>query len=517
MQTVSCPSCGASVQFRSHASVLAVCEYCKTTILKDEKSIRNLGKMSEVLEDYSPLQIGTSGEFGGQSFNVIGRIQLRYSAGMWNEWFVMFDDGTTAWLGDSSGLYTLTKERTGGTHLPAFHDIVPARSYAIGGKNFVAAEVRSAECIGGQGELPFQVGKGWKIHVADFRSGANFLTLDYSDVDGIVDLDQPISVTDDLSSEGKRHTANPSAPSASNESAPKIYTGQAVTLDKLKCQLLRDGDTIKEGAGKFRGKIDRLDCPSCGSNINYLPGLTAHVVCPSCHTQLDTSSPTAAVLAASDRLAQMHTTLELGAKATIAGMPYQLIGLLKRCDDENTMWTEYLLYCPRTGFLWLVETDQAWARSQVLHEWPAWSLGDTATLGAHTFTKLYDYTAKVVFAAGAFNWRVSAGDVVNVTEFENGPIKLAAEITAHEITWSQSSPVGSDQIRAWFGEQIQADKPGADADLETLSNKFIFWILAINAIPLFLSPGRTWFGVAAAVAAIYFPAKFLRRLSENAV
>ena len=27
---------------------------------------------------------------------------------MWNEWYLLFDDGATSWLGDSSGLYTIT-------------------------------------------------------------------------------------------------------------------------------------------------------------------------------------------------------------------------------------------------------------------------------------------------------------------------------------------------------------------------------------------------------------------------
>jgi ribosomal protein S27E len=86
MQQVACPGCGAPVQFKSTASVMAVCEFCKTTLLKDATSVSNLGKMSEVLEDYSPVQIGTSGQFAQRSFSVIGRIQLQYSDGFWNEW-----------------------------------------------------------------------------------------------------------------------------------------------------------------------------------------------------------------------------------------------------------------------------------------------------------------------------------------------------------------------------------------------------------------------------------------------
>ena len=81
MQIVSCPSCGAEVSFRSHASVMAVCEYCNTRVLKDADAVKDMGKMSAVLEDYSPLQLNTSGVLGGRQFTVVGRIQLRYSAG----------------------------------------------------------------------------------------------------------------------------------------------------------------------------------------------------------------------------------------------------------------------------------------------------------------------------------------------------------------------------------------------------------------------------------------------------
>src|ERR1035437_2419218 len=104
MQQVSCPGCGAPIQFKSAASVMAVCEFCKATVLKDADSVKNLGKMSDVLADYSPIQMGTSGSFGGQNFTVIGRIQLRYSAGIWNEWYILFDDGRASWLSDSSGM-----------------------------------------------------------------------------------------------------------------------------------------------------------------------------------------------------------------------------------------------------------------------------------------------------------------------------------------------------------------------------------------------------------------------------
>src|SRR4051812_3066584 len=133
MQTVSCPSCGAPVKFRSHAAVMAVCEYCNASVLKDADSVKDIGKMSSVLEDFSPIQIGTSGSIGGGNFNVIGRIQLRYEAGMWNEWYLLFDSGETAWLGDSSGMFTVTRERkVQGEALPSFDEVEPGKIYSVG-------------------------------------------------------------------------------------------------------------------------------------------------------------------------------------------------------------------------------------------------------------------------------------------------------------------------------------------------------------------------------------------------
>ncbi|MES2934708.1 MAG: DUF4178 domain-containing protein [Pseudomonadota bacterium] len=481
MQNVACPSCGAPVQFRSHASVMAVCEYCKTTVLKDADSVKDLGKMSDVLEDYSPIQIGTTGLFGGRVFNVIGRIQLRYAAGLWNEWAILFDDGAAAWLSDSSGLYTLTTERPADAQLPTFEQLQPGQSYPISGQSFIVAEIRNADCIGGQGELPFKIGQGWRIRVADFRCHSSFLTLDYSDSE-----------------------------------LPKVYAGQAVTLDGLQCQMLRDESQIKEGASKFKGKIDALDCPSCGSSIKYLPGMTSHLVCPSCHAQIEAAGPTAQVLAAGERMAQVSTTLELGATAKIDNRDYQLIGLMKRRDDENTGWIEYLLYNAQAGFLWLVETDDGWARAKVLDSWPSWvQHSDTAKLGDRAFNKLYEYQATVEFAAGAFNWRVSAGDTNRVVEFENGKSKLAAEMTANELTWSLSLPVAADQIRAWFGQTVAADKNSGADEEKSLASRFMMWLLGLNAIPLIFSFGNTWLFIAFALAAIYFPAKYIESLGET--
>ncbi|MDQ1834214.1 DUF4178 domain-containing protein [Massilia scottii] len=466
MHIVSCPSCGAEVRFRSHAAVMAVCEFCRATLLKDAESVKNLGTMSSVLEDYSPIQIGTCGMLGGRNFTVVGRIQLRYAQGMWNEWYVLYGDGGNGWLGDSSGQFTMTGERKVQEALPAFETLRIAQPVRINGENFLPAEIRTAECIAGQGELPFRVGEGWRIRVADLRNDEAFVTLDYTDGE-----------------------------------VPLVYSGVAVTLNEMRCQLLRDDDQVKAGAGRFRGKVDALDCPSCGSAIKYLPGITATLICPSCKAQLDASGPQASVLAAGTKMAAMHTTIELGATANIRGSQHTVIGAMVRTTSGAgaSKWTEYLLFSARRGFFWLVETNAGWFQAQVMHRWPVWNpaAGDVARADNLDYGKSDSYLATVVAAAGAFNWRVSVGDQVFVTEYENTSGTLAAETTREEMTWSRSTRLASDQIKTWFGVAPKTVEGLTDSEIApkvsgTLQ-KFFWWLLGLNFIPLIFNFGETAF------------------------
>lgn len=482
MHTVSCPNCGAPVEFKSFASVMAVCGYCRTTVLKSADAVRDSGRMAAVLEDHSPIQIGTTGVFAARPFTVVGRIQLRYPAGLWNEWYLLFADGETAWLGDFSGQYTLTVEKPAQNALPAFADLRPAQRYSLFGQPFSVAEVRTATCTGGAGELPFVVGQGWQARVADLRAGTGFATLDYS--------------------EGRQ---------------PTVHVGQSVTLQSLQCQLLRDDDTVRASAGKIRGPVTPLSCPSCGSQTGHVPGLTTEVVCPACRTRLDTSGPVAEVLESAACLERVATTLKLGSKATIKGALHELIGLMRRVDEGGESWTEYLLYSPRHGLLWLTESDEGWQQSRTMDEWPQWKQHeDTAQLGAAEYRLRFQYEARVTFAAGAFNWRVAAGDAVNVSEFKAGRKMLVAELDANELSWSECRPVSADQLKAWFGKELDLPLTRSGREKAYQFRNYVaavssFGLLALNGPMLVDAFSRTWYFFVLGVVAIIVPALIMNR------
>jgi hypothetical protein len=292
-----------------------------------------------------------------------------------------------------------------------------------------------------------------------------------------------------------------------------FYDGVARSLDVMKCQLLRDDEQIKASAGKYRGKLDALECPSCGTAIKYLPGVTTSLVCPSCQAQLDAAGPQAQILAKGENVERVRLTIPLGSTAKVNGADYQVIGAMVRADDEQTEWTEYLLYNTRAAFFWLIETDEGWARADVMNTWPTWHWtgSDHAEFDKATFNKLYEYPARVQFAAGAFNWRVAAGDVVRVFEFERGATKLAAELTGEEMTWSCSTPVAFDQVKTWFGNAVRSDPlhklPPQALPAAGAMHKFLWWMLGLNAVPLLFNFSGTLFTIILALLAIYLPAK----------
>ena len=151
----SCPSCGAPVAFRNSASVAMVCEYCDTTVVREDQgqALEQLGKISHIKEDASPIQIGASGTAFGVQFEVLGRLQIEHSTGYWNEWFIQWADGTTGWLGEALGQYFVTKpnQEARPETVPPFDELRTGQRLFVGKRRYTVTEVRRARATGTQG------------------------------------------------------------------------------------------------------------------------------------------------------------------------------------------------------------------------------------------------------------------------------------------------------------------------------------------------------------------------------
>ncbi len=185
MRNFECPSCGAPVQVNNPGSVWAVCSYCDSTLVLTDDSAVASGKMARLMDDPSPLQIGTHGDYHGADFELIGRIQQRWDRGWWNEWHAWFADGSSGWLTDAQGMYAFSTE-TPHNNLPdrAFFEekVAAGDALTLSGRKYVVNDVKRVSCAVAEGELPFPAPLGREAITVDLVSkNHGFGTLEWSD------------------------------------------------------------------------------------------------------------------------------------------------------------------------------------------------------------------------------------------------------------------------------------------------------------------------------------------------
>jgi Zn finger protein HypA/HybF involved in hydrogenase expression len=440
MFSSACPSCGAPVSFRSTASTSAICSFCKSTLVRDADTLKRIGKQGDLFDDASRIQVGTGAIYRGSAFTVIGRIQLQYESGYWNEWYVLFVDGKTGWMSEASGIYAVLLEVSAApaTALPTFGQISVGQTLKLGGQIFRATDKRVARCVSAEGELPFALTDRWEAQTIDFQAGDAIATLDYS------------------------------------EPKTALYTGHTVPIEALKFTLLKQQapNTLGDAAiGKINSKtIQALACVSCGANIKFVPSLTPEIICPQCSSRQTPStgnsdSPSLAIQAAVVEASKRHTLLVPGDAGALNGIEWTVLGVLVKHSQgyEAEPWEEYLIYNPTKQFAWLVFSDFQWQFGAVLTQHPV-PIGDAVSFGGSNLAQSDSYVAITDYAAGSFNWKVKVGESVSVAEYKGNGVSLSRESTASEVTWTQSRALNGLEVLKSFGKRSSTPAPRGQAN-----------------------------------------------------
>jgi hypothetical protein len=176
-----CPECGAPAPFRGTAVTL-VCEYCSSTIVRTGVDLRLVGKVSAILDNGSPILLGSRGRHSGTGFEVAGRLQVTYGRGAWNEWFLAFADGTIGWLADALGQYAIVRPRDGSRfgQLPWHRALAVGARLTLDGIDLTVTDTRVAAYRGAEGQLPFAAEPGLSFFSADLRGPkGEVVSLDY--------------------------------------------------------------------------------------------------------------------------------------------------------------------------------------------------------------------------------------------------------------------------------------------------------------------------------------------------
>jgi len=424
----SCPSCGSPVEFRVSSSLVTICEFCNCVVARTDKAIEDHGKVADLVQTNSPLQLGVTGKYRGRKFELIGRVQYKHPAGgVWDEWYLAFSNGKWGWLAEAQGKFYLTFEKriSKSIEIPPLESLVPGKEVKFGSNEpATVAEIGEATTGAAAGEIPWDFEPGIPHRFADLYGPKQiFITLDYSDTE------------------------------------PKFFLGKEVELKDLE---LAEGWGMDGGGTGLpsgqRVEAVSVNCPQCAGPLSlHAPDETQRVACPSCNSLLDCNHGKLEYLQTLTKVRRVRPLIPLGTIGKLREKDFTVIGFMERFvryQGQTYPWTEYLLYNQDVGFRWLTHNDRHWAFVEPVSVAEAKKEGQFVTYNGETY-RLYDKaTAFVRYVIGEFYWKVTTGEQVNMSDFICPPRMLSFERTDDgtnkEVNVSLSTYLTTEEVQEAF-------------------------------------------------------------------
>ncbi len=170
IKQLNCQSCAAPLNLKYRFSKMAVCEYCgQATYLTGADSQEAQGKASPLIDYGSKFSIGQKLVIKNTKFEIIGRIRFSYPDGFWDEWFLIDNKhpDTEYWLQEDEGEYILFGRNDKVKKFPNFAKTKVGSTHSAFNETIFVNEKNTAQIMGGEGELPFQVVEGEKANFID--------------------------------------------------------------------------------------------------------------------------------------------------------------------------------------------------------------------------------------------------------------------------------------------------------------------------------------------------------------
>jgi hypothetical protein len=426
-------------------------------VVRDGETLKRIGKMAELFDDHSPLQLQVSGVWGGQAFTLVGRLQYKYGEGTWTEWHAVLADGSSAYLSEDNGAYVWVSAQAVQQAVPEAARFRVGAVSAINGRSYTVASNQPVQLIAAQGELPRLPALGSPHDMVELRGqgpGVEVLSIDYST--------QP----------------------------PGVSRGVPVLLDELKLTGLRDVSAKEEKGRQFA-------CPNCGATLTVQLATSKCMTCTSCNSIIDLSQGIGGELRHAIQDEPVQPLIALGSTGQLQGVQWQVVGFQHRMGyvpadpDEHFGWEEYLLYNAKRGFSFLVDSTEGWSMVRPATGAPvvAANTQSASYLGMRYELK-ESYNAETNYVVGEFYWQVSRGQKTTNRDYASGKNLLSMEQTPQELTWSVGSKMESAAVAKAFGlddrkELLQRSDVGPFVPAKSHLERAVFWIFVLVVILVF--------------------------------
>jgi hypothetical protein len=180
-ERMSCPACNAPLTIQHRFVKMVTCDFCGQVSLVQEKGLDPTGRTAKLAQLPSPLYIDATGKLGGRPFRVMGRLRYEYPSGMWDEWFLTFEDDRPGWLVEDEGEYTFYVKETYTGSIPPFESISVGSTVQIAGRKVFVTEKGKALIAGGEGQLAFTILPGEEVGYVDGTSGSERVSVEYAE------------------------------------------------------------------------------------------------------------------------------------------------------------------------------------------------------------------------------------------------------------------------------------------------------------------------------------------------
>ncbi|MFT3932233.1 MAG: DUF4178 domain-containing protein [Chitinophagaceae bacterium] len=398
-----CPDCGRIISFISDKSTITQCASCGAVIRKKASGEIYAGPQLVVVYKNDIIQPGTTGKFNEKSFRVLGRIRVWCSESVFNYWTILFSDGQQALLAEAYGLYSILEA------------IAVPDDFFLSLQNIESGHTR--ELIKDE------------LFVLEKKDGCRKWELEGES--GIEHAFEQFKIYELASVLERRVTAF-----VFSKDVHVAYNATYLSFRDLSLQNLR----------KTTPFAKEIQCKNCSTAIKLKAFPYAlSFACPSCcyahvsengndFTIKNKYSPNGA------------TVLPLGAKGSIKGISYEVIGFAEKeeLNQYHAKWREYTLYSSTEGFAFLSEYDGHWIYVRETCNAPIVSKQTDTNLEfeGEPFELYNAYNYKMVGACGEFPYNA----------FDNNNTRVKEYISPPEM-WIMEKD-GKDNLNWFLGEHI---------------------------------------------------------------